>query len=287
MKKQISLLGGLILLIFLACKQGSDVPEPLNIQNIQSVAAKEYSFTQNPVWSDEFEQSGLPDEKIWSYDVGGSGWGNNELQFYTKADLDNAFVKNGYLTIEARKESFVNRNFTSARLVTKGKKDFLYGRIEVRAKLPSGRGTWPAIWTLASHSEYGSTYWPDNGEIDIMEHVGYDPGVVHATVHTKAFNHVINTQKAATQLVSDFDQSFHEYRIDWTPDYIKAFIDGKLYFTFQNTSKGWEEWPFDKKQHLLLNIAVGGNWGGQKGVDDAIFPAKMLVDYVRVYGLNN
>lgn len=105
MKKQISLLGGLILLIFLACKQGSDVPEPLNIQNIQSVAAKEYSFTQNPVWSDEFEQSGLPDEKIWSYDVGGSGWGNNELQFYTKADLDNAYVKNGYLTIEARKRA--------------------------------------------------------------------------------------------------------------------------------------------------------------------------------------
>ena len=118
-----------------------------------------------------------------------------------------------------------------------------------------------------------------------MEHVGYDPGVVHSTVHTKSFNHVINTQKAGITQVPDFDQVFHVYRIDWTPEYIKAFIDGKEYFTFQNTRVGWEDWPFDKKQHLLLNIAVGGNWGGQKGVDDSIFPSKMLIDYVRVYGL--
>ncbi|RXK46844.1 glycoside hydrolase family 16 protein [Aquirufa rosea] len=287
MKKRIFLFGGLVLLIFLACKQSSDLPEPLDIQSIQTQAPKEYTFTSNPVWADEFEQAGLPNDKIWSYDVGGSGWGNNELQYYTKADLDNAHVENGMLTIEAKKESFGGKNFTSARLVTKGKQDFMYGRVEVRAKLPAGLGTWPAIWTLASQSDYGNAYWPDNGEIDIMEHVGYDPGVVHATVHTKAFNHVINTQKANTTVVPDFDKVFHVYQIDWTPEYIKTYIDGKPYFTFQNTKKGWEEWPFDKKQHLLLNIAVGGNWGGQKGVDESIFPAKMLIDYVRVYGLKN
>lgn len=287
MQKRFFLISGLILLVFLACKQGAVAPEPLNIQDIKPIPAKEYSFTENPIWADEFNQSGLPDDQIWSYDVGGSGWGNNELQYYTKADLDNAHVENGVLTIEAKKESYEGKNYTSARLVTKGKKDFLYGRIEVRAKLPAGRGNWPAIWTLASQSEYGQTYWPDNGEIDIMEHVGYDPGVVHATVHTKAFNHVINTQKAGITQVPDFDQVFHVYRIDWTPEYVKAFIDGKEYFTFQNTGKGWKEWPFDKKQHLLLNIAVGGNWGGQKGVDDSIFPSKMLIDYVRVYGLKN
>ncbi|MHA8099940.1 glycoside hydrolase family 16 protein [Aquirufa aurantiipilula] len=285
MKKRISIILGLVLVIFLACKQATVAPEPLNIQNIAPVPAKEYSFTENPVWADEFNQAGLPDDKIWSYDVGGSGWGNNELQYYTKADLDNAHVENGILTIEAKKESFEGKSYTSARLVTKGKKDFLFGRIEVRAKLPAGRGNWPAIWTLASQSEYGQAYWPDNGEIDIMEHVGYDPGVVHSTVHTKSFNHVINTQKAGITQVPDFDQVFHVYRIDWTPEYIKAFIDGKEYFTFQNTRVGWEDWPFDKKQHLLLNIAVGGNWGGQKGVDDSIFPSKMLIDYVRVYGL--
>ncbi|CAM3868051.1 glycoside hydrolase family 16 protein [Aquirufa aurantiipilula] len=285
MKKRISIILGLVLVIFLACKQATVAPEPLNIQNIAPVPSKEYSFTENPVWADEFNQAGLPDDKIWSYDVGGSGWGNNELQYYTKADLDNAHVENGILTIEAKKESFEGKSYTSARLVTKGKKDFLFGRIEVRAKLPAGRGNWPAIWTLASQSEYGQAYWPDNGEIDIMEHVGYDPGVVHSTVHTKSFNHVINTQKAGITQVPDFDQVFHVYRIDWTPEYIKALIDGKEYFTFQNTRVGWEDWPFDKKQHLLLNIAVGGNWGGQKGVDDSIFPSKMLIDYVRVYGL--
>ena len=224
MQKRFFLISGLILLVFLACKQGAVAPEPLNIQDIKPIPAKEYSFTENPIWADEFNQSGLPDDQIWSYDVGGSGWGNNELQYYTKADLDNAHVENGVLTIEAKKESYEGKNYTSARLVTKGKKDFLYGRIEVRAKLPAGRGNWPAIWTLASQSEYGQTYWPDNGEIDIMEHVGYDPGVVHATVHTKAFNHVINTQKAGITQVPDFDQVFHVYRIDWTPEYVKASV---------------------------------------------------------------
>jgi beta-glucanase (GH16 family) len=139
---------------------------------------------------------------------------------------------------------------------------------------------------LASQSDYGSQFWPDNGEIDILEHVGYDPGVMHASIHTKAFNHVIGTQKTATTLLDKWDTEFHVFRIDWTPDYIRAFIDGKQYFEFQNPKGGWEQWPFDKKQHILMNLAIGGNWGGQKGVDDSIFPNKFQIDYVRVYALN-
>jgi beta-glucanase (GH16 family) len=256
------------------------------IQNPRLPATKVYTFTATPIWADEFDTPGLPDPKIWSYDVGGSGWGNNELQYYTEADKDNVHVENSLLTIEARKENFGGNKYTSARMVTKGKKDFLYGKVEVRAKVPVGRGNWPAIWTLASQSDYGRQYWPDNGEIDVMEHVGFNSAVMHFSVHTKAFNHVIGTQKTSKTQVNDFDTAFHVYSIEWTPKTIQAFIDGKPYFYFENSGKGWEEWPFDKKQHLLLNLAVGGNWGGQKGVDDSIFPNKFVIDYVRVYGLN-
>jgi len=268
---------------FLGCAFNWDSAPLLSAK---SATPKVYSFTKDPIWADEFDTPGLPNEKFWSYDVGGSGWGNNELQYYTKADLDNAHIEKGILTIEARKETVGAKNYSSARIVTKGKQDFLYGKVEVRAKIPAGRGNWPAIWMLASQSEYGASYWPDNGEIDILEHVGYDPGVMHFSVHTKSFNHVIGTQKTATMRMNEFDQEFHVYTMEWTPQSIKSYIDGKLYFTFENTRRGWEEWPFDKKQHILLNLAIGGNWGGQKGVDDAIFPNKFLIDYVRVYGLN-
>ncbi len=266
-----------------------------NPSNVMAQLAKEavpkevstivYSFESTPTWSDEFDYQGLPDTKKWNYDVGGSGWGNNELQYYTKENLKNARVENGKLIIEAIKENFDKNTYTSARLVTKGKGDFLYGRFEIKAKLPKGIGTWPAIWMLASEQNYSNKYWPDNGEIDIMEHVGYDPGKVHASVHTKAFNHVINTQKTANMMVNDFDTAFHEYRLDWTPQKIEMYIDSKLYFTFENTGKGFAEFPFDKKFHLLLNLAVGGNWGGVKGVDESIFPQRMEVDYVRIYAL--
>lgn len=244
-----------------------------------------YHFESKPIWSDEFDYKGLPDPTKWNYDVGGKGWGNNELQYYTKENLKNARVENGKLIIEAIKENFDKNTYTSARLVTKGKGDFLYGRFEIKAKLPFGRGTWPAIWMLASEQNYSDKYWPDNGEIDIMEHVGYDPGNVHGTVHTKAFNHVIGTQKGTEMMVNDFDKAFHEYRLDWTPQKIEMYIDSKLYFTFENSGKGFAEYPFDKKFHLLLNLAVGGNWGGSKGVDESIFPQRMEVDYVRIYAL--
>src|SRR6188768_4168282 len=140
------------------------------------------------VWSDEFNYNGLPDAKKWNYDIGGHGWGNNELQFYTKEKLKNARVENGNLIIEAHKEKFENSGYTSARLVSKGKGDWQYGKIEVRAQIPDGRGTWPAIWMLGSTSPFN---WPDDGEIDIMEHVGFDQGRIHASIHCKKYNHVI------------------------------------------------------------------------------------------------
>jgi beta-glucanase (GH16 family) len=232
------------------------------------------------VWSDEFNYNGLPDDTKWNYDTGGHGWGNNELQFYTSKRLENARVENGHLIIEARKENLQGRKYTSARLITKGKGDWKYGRIEVRARIPKGIGSWPAIWMLASATPLK---WPDDGEIDIMEHVGHNQGSVHASVHTKDYNHVIGTQKTDTIHVPDCSQQFHEYALDWTKDTIKVSVDDRVYFSFGNEHKVKGTWPFDTPFYLLLNIAVGGNWGGHKGVDDAIFPLKMEVDYVRVY----
>ena len=232
------------------------------------------------VWSDEFNYSGLPDSTKWSYDTGGRGWGNNELQFYTSNRIENARVESGNLIIEARKEKWEDNNYTSARLITKGKGDWKYGRFEVKARIPKGVGSWPAIWMLASTNPL---QWPDDGEIDIMEHVGYDQGKIHASIHTKDYNHVINTQKTAIVDVPDCSEQFHVYALDWTKDSIKIFIDDHSYFLFANEHKGKGTWPFDTPFHLLLNIAVGGNWGGQKGVDEKIFPLKMEIDYVRVY----
>jgi beta-glucanase (GH16 family) len=232
------------------------------------------------VWSDEFNYSGLPDSSKWNYDIGGHGWGNNELQYYTSKKLSNARVENGNLIIEAHKEKMENRDYTSARLVTKGKGDWTYGRIDVRAKLPKGVGTWPAIWMLASN---GPLKWPDDGEIDIMEHVGYDQGVVHASVHCKKYYHSIGTQKTAKTAVPDCSETFHVYSLDWNAETITVLIDDKPYFTFKNEHTDVTAWPFNKPFHLLLNVAVGGNWGGQKGVDASVYPVKMEVDYVRVY----
>lgn len=269
-----------------ACRsQEANQPTPTQLSKPGAVVAKTYAFTTNPVWQDEFDYTGKPDSTKWGYDLGGSGWGNNELQNYTN-NLDNARVQDGHLVITAIQAPSGNRQFSSARLLTKGKGDFLYGRIEVKAKLPSGVGTWPAIWTLATDSHYGDKYWPDNGEMDIMEHVGFDQDNVHANIHTKSFNHSIGTNKGNEVVVPNASTEFHVYACEWKPDYVAFFVDGKEYFRFDhNASYNWSQWPFDRKQFLLLNIAVGGNWGGQKGVAENIFPQSMTVDYVRVYGL--
>jgi beta-glucanase (GH16 family) len=232
-------------------------------------------------WCDEFNYTGLPDSTKWSYDTGGNGWGNRELEYYTKADTANAVVRNGHLYLTVRRQQKDDNAYTSARLVTKMKGDWLYGRIEVRAILPAGRGLWPAIWMLPTDWKYGG--WPQSGEIDIMENVGFMPDSVFGSVHTKSFNHVIHTQFTQGLFLKDPYTAFHVYAVDWDTQKISFLIDGNVYCTFHNTGKGFAEWPFDQRFHLLLNIAVGGGWGGQKGVDDTIFPRSMVVDYIRVY----
>ena len=235
------------------------------------------------VWSDEFNYRGLPDPKKWVHKVGGDGWGNQELQYYTADKPANARVERGKLIIEARKEKINSNNYTSARLVTAGKGDWTYGRFEIRAKLPKGRGTWPAIWMLPSKKTYSDDYWPNNGEIDIMEHVGHDPGVIHASAHTKAYNWPRKNQKTATLKVPDAQTAFHTYALEWSAEKLDVYIDDTKVFSDKNEGSGWEAWPFDQNFHLVLNLAIGGFWGGAQGVDDTIFPQRMEIDYVRVY----
>jgi beta-glucanase (GH16 family) len=252
------------------------------------------------VWSDEFESPGLPAADKWRYDTGFAY--NNEEQFYTRARKENARVENGTLIIEARREKFRNPDFipssksggkgrerrareyaeyTSARLTTRGKAAWTYGRIEVRAKLPSGRGTWPAIWTLGTNVDEAD--WPSCGEIDIMEFVGFEPGVIHANIHTRKYNHVLKTNKGAKTSIGDASEAFHVYAVEWEPQKLDFLVDGRRYFTFQKEGGGADVWPFDKDQYLILNLAIGGDWGGQKGVDNSIFPQRFVIDYVRVY----
>jgi beta-glucanase (GH16 family) len=182
-----------------------------------------------------------------------------------------------------------------------GKSDVLYGRVEVRAQLPAGRGTWPAIWMLpsdpyryATSCEDGADWqgsvscdaWPNSGEIDIMEHVGYQPGHIHGTVHSQAYYWVKWEQRKGRILLPDATSAFHIYALEWTPERIDMFVDDSLYFTYINEHDGWESWPFDQPFHVVMNVAVGGWWGRSGGgIDDAVLPQRMLVDYVRVYEL--
>lgn len=230
------------------------------------------------VWAEEFNYIGLPDSSVWNYDVGGHGWGNNEKQFYTQADSSNAMVKDGKLHITARLE---DGKYTSARLVTKGKKEFQYGKFEVRAKLPKGRGTWPAIWMLGRNIDQAG--WPLCGEIDIMEHVGHHPGVIVGTVHSEKYNHIAGTQISGKVKLDNYGDEFHVYAVDWSKEKIDFLIDNVQYLRIPNKFKTAEEWPFDQAFFLILNLAVGGNWGGQQGVDNNIFPVTFEVDYVRVF----
>lgn len=238
------------------------------------------------VWSDEFNKPGLPDSTRWSYDLGrgcpdNCGWGNHELQYYTVKRAENARVEKGMLVIEARKEKMEDCEYTSARLASRNKGDWKYGRIEVRAKLPAGRGMWPAIWMLPTQWKYGG--WPRSGEIDIMENVGYWPDTVIGTLHTESYNGMRGTQRTKGVQRKDISKAFHVYGIEWNADSIAFFVDKEVYHVFKNDHTGIDAWPFDQLFHLMLNVAVGGDWGGKYGVDTAIFPQKMFVDYVRVY----
>lgn len=242
------------------------------------------------VWSDEFDYTGVPDPQKWSFDTSGNNWnwGNDEAQNYTTSKDGNAWVEDGKLVIEARKEDYYwagdgeTKNYTSARLITRYKGDWLYGKIEVRAKLPRGVGIWPAIWMMPTDDVYGG--WPKSGEIDIMEYVGFDKGNVHANVHHTSTNPDKRSEgQGATKSVYSPYSVYHTYGLIWTEDKMEFQVNGNTYMTYKNEGKGHITWPFDQRFHLILNVAVGGTWGGQQGIDDAIFPQKMLVDYVRVY----
>lgn len=240
------------------------------------------------VWSDEFNRPGAPDPKKWRYDASRNkaGWYNGELQYYAADRRQNARVENGRLIIEARRErlsgkpDFGGQNYSSAKLVTQGVAAWKHGFFEIRAKLPCGRGLWPAFWTLPVDNSGG---WPASGEIDIMEHVGWDPGRIHGTIHTKAYNHAINTQKGAERLVPSACSAFHTYQLDWNAQRILIGMDGRAYMRFANDGRGnAATWPFTRAHYLILNLAVGG-WGGQKGIDANAFPGRMEVEYVRVW----
>ena len=243
----------------------------------------------NLVWADEFDGAGLPDASKWAYDTyrNKDGWWNEEEQYYAARRAENARVENDRLIIEARKDGaqltgfsdYGGQDYSSARLFTKGKASWQYGYFEMRAKMPCGRGLWPAIWTLPE--EPGQ--WPDSGEIDIMEYVGFQPNTFHATIHTRDYNHVKGTEVGETIDVKTACKAFHTHSLLWTPETLKVALDGRVYFEYENDKTGEGSWPFDKPHHIIMNIAVGGSWGGREGIDEEAFPAKMEVDYVRVY----
>jgi beta-glucanase (GH16 family) len=240
------------------------------------------------VWSDEFDGAKV-DMRKWSFDTARNkeGWYNKELQYYSAGRPENVRLENGSLVIEARRErldpkkypDWGGQNYTSGRLLTKGKAAWTYGFYEVRAKLPCARGTWPAIWMLP---EAGG--WPAGGEIDIMEMVGSDPEMVHATLHTELFTHSKGTQRGASIKVPGTCDAFHLYQLDWRPDAITVGVDGRAFMRIRNDQPGGRgAWPFDAPFHLILNLAMGGDWAGSKGMDDAALPQRMEVDYVRVW----
>jgi len=250
----------------------------------------------NLVWQEEFDYEGLADPEKWTQEYGFIR--NEEAQYYTRERSENARVEDGRLIIEAHKEEYPNAahdedsgnwrrareyaEYTSASLTTENRQYFQYGRIEVRARLPQGRGVWPAIWMLGENRR--DVGWPRCGEIDIMEFVGFDPHTIHANVHTEAYNHAIGTaQGDSIEAEAPWDE-FHLYGIEWDEKRIDFFFDDEVYFTYEKEADAGEaEWPFDQPFYLILNVAIGGAWGGQQGIDDDIFPQRMEVDYVRVY----
>lgn len=231
-------------------------------------------------WSDEFNSDAVNTD-FWSFETGSCGWGNNELQNYTNGN--NAKVQDGILTITAEKlnDNKVAGSYTSTRMISSGKKEFTYGRMEIRAKLPSGTGIWPAIWMLGS--SVGSVGWPACGEIDIMEYVGYQPNTVHATVHTPAGYG--GNGNGSSKTLETAEEDFHIYGLFWTEKEMIFYTDSieNITYRYAPSIKTSDNWPFNNPQFFILNVAVGGNWGGAQGVDNSIFPQSMEVDYVRVY----
>lgn len=239
-----------------------------------------------PSFADEFDGKAI-DQTKWRFDISRNvqGWPNHERQYYARDRTENARLEHGALVIEARREMldkarFVDwggQTYTSAKLVSRKPRG--YGFYEVRAKLPCGRGSWPAVWLLPSGGK-----WPDEGEIDVMEMVGWDAGIVHATLHTAAFNHVKGTQRGAQTPIATACTAYHRYQLDWRADVITIGVDGRAIMRVANDQPGGKAaWPFTRPYDMIINLAVGGDWGGQKGIDDRAFPQRMTIDYVRYW----
>ena len=239
------------------------------------------------VWSDEFDADSL-DMSKWEYMYGtGSqygipGWGNSELQYYTDRE-ENIYIEDGKLHIRALQESFATRNYTSARIRTINKADFLYGKYEIRAKMPKGQGLWPALWMLPTDNVYGG--WPRSGEIDIVEVIGSEPHVAHGTIHygtSAGAGHSLTGGRYTLRNDSTFNDAFHTYKLIWMPDRIEWYVDDNWYHFATPAHVAPYHWPFDQKFHFLFNVAVGGNWpGNPDGTTE--FPQEMIVDWIRVY----
>ncbi len=234
------------------------------------------------VWKDDFKANGLPDPSKWGYEVGFVR--NHEAQYYTKERASNARVVDGELIIEARKEDYQGGNYTAAAL--ESTKAWDHGYFEFKAKIPTGRGTWPAIWFLGDGiRKSGASFvgWPQCGEIDLMENVGFDPEKVHFNIHTQS-NNTADGSVASTHIdVPRVWDDWHVYGMDYKAHSLDLYFDGKKVLTYLDNGKGSAGWPFDKPQFILLNLAIGGDWGGQRGIDDSIFPSKFEIQYVRVY----
>jgi len=230
------------------------------------------------VWSDEFNVNGAPDGGKWGYDIGtgNDGWGNRESQYYTSR-ADNVIVQDGHLIIKLKKESYEGSEYTSTRMLTKEKYEFTYGRVEVRAKLPEGGGTWPAIWMLGSN--IATAGWPACGEIDIMEHRGNAQGTISSAMHTpSSFGGTVNKGEI---FVADASEAFHVYTVDWTASKMDFYVDDTLFYTYNPANKNSTTWPFDANQFIILNVAMGGTFGGN--IASGFTETTMEIDYVRVY----
>ena len=261
-----------------AANTGTSPATPTPVADTAITLPNDYAL----MWADEFAVDGLPDASKWVNDTGRNkeGWHNNEKQYYSKPRLENAEVRDGKLIITARKEAMSQevdwggQAYSSARLITAGKRDWTYGFFEIRAKLPCGKGTWPAIWMLGRQGT-----WPAGGELDIMEWVGNEPNRVFSTVHTTAGSG--GNGSGTARQITDACSIFHNYQMHWTPQQISFGIDGNVHHIYTNAGKGVSQWPFDAPQFLILNVAIGGDLGG--AVDDSIFPVRMEVEHVRVY----
>ena len=228
-------------------------------------------------WSEEFNYNGAVDSNTWTHEIGNGewGWGNGEFQYYTSS-LNNVKVEDGVLKITAIREDIAGYEYTSARIITKNKFEFQYGRVDIRAKLPTGSGTWPALWLLGSN--FNEVGWPACGEIDIMEHWGHDPTVIAGSIHTPMSHGDTWTHGYTT--VNDYHEEFHIYSIDWNENRIQFFVDDVLYYTYSPSPQDSQSWPFDQEMFFILNVAMGGHWFD---VDPQFNESTMEVDYIRVY----